>query len=93
MSDKPYEKLFYEVNKISSEQQKTIIKATMKTSSSITLGDIPLDTDDLVISEHLKTGYYISPEQFIEPLKAGDTVLLLKLSDEQYAIIERLVSL
>ncbi len=46
------------------------------------IGDLTLDGDDLLVADHLKG-----------KLKTGDTVLVQRLDDETYAIIERLVEL
>lgn len=95
MSDRPYEKMLNEISRLI-KNQKDIFKGTMKTSTSVSIGDFTLDTDDILIAEHLKTGWYKQngeSMQFIEPIKAGDTVLLVKITEEQYAIIERLVNL
>lgn len=69
---------------------------TMDTQKSCKVNELMLDGDDLIIAEHLKTGYYKQngdTMQFVEPIKANDTVLIVKINNEQYAIIERLVSL
>jgi len=64
-------------------------------------GNLMLEPDDLLIAEHLKTGYHFAVDKqkphlkdkdtFIEPLREGDTVAVLKLDDEKYIILERLV--
>lgn len=53
--------------------------AVMKTATKCDIGDLVLDPDDYLISDRLKG-----------KLKAGDVVLIQKISDEQYAIITRL---
>jgi hypothetical protein len=61
--------------------------------------NLPLDADDLLIADHLKTQYVKDVTlvdnqldvEYIEPLKKGDIVILMKLSDTQYAILERVV--
>jgi hypothetical protein len=61
--------------------------------------NLPLDADDLLIADHLKTRYVKNVTlidgqldvEYIEPLKKGDTVILMKLNDTQYVILERTV--
>lgn len=92
--DSAYEKLLQEISRLV-KSQNIVFKGIMKTSESVKLGGIILDTDDLLISEHLKSGWYTKTGeamQYVEPLKAGDIVLLAKISNEQYAILERLVT-
>ena len=56
--------------------------AIMTSSNSCDIGDLELEHDDLMVADHL-----------LGHLENGDTVLVQKLSDEKYAIIERLVDL
>lgn len=70
--------------------------ATMETNTTCKVNELYLEGDDLLIAEHLKTGYYKQhgdTMELVEPIKANDTVLVIKLNEEQYAIIERLVNL
>lgn len=69
--------------------------------ASCKAGRLILSDDDLLIAEHLKTGYHRAvcaddpskkdESTFIEPLKSGDKVALYRISDELYIILERLV--
>jgi hypothetical protein len=73
-----------------------ILFTTMITNSSCKVNDLLLDSDDLLIAEHLQSGWYIQKGDemlFVNPIKAGDTVIVVKLNDEKYAIIERLVNI
>lgn len=56
--------------------------AEMTGETECDIGDLTLDSDDLLVADHLKG-----------KLKTGDTVLVQRLDDETYAIIERLVEL
>lgn len=68
---------------------------------SCRVGKLVLSGGDLLMAEHLKTGYHfaVSGEEpsrrdkdtFAEPLKGGDTVAVCRVSDERYIILERLV--
>lgn len=90
---------YEKIAKIINQQGKSppsIMITTMDSNSTCKVNDLCLDQDDLLIAEHLKTGYYIrdgDKTKFIEPITANDTVFVIKISDEQYAIIERLVNL
>lgn len=67
---------------------------TMKTKNTCNVNNLPLGEDDIYIAEHLTTGHMMKDGEtykFIRPLAAGDLVLLVKLNDEKYAIVERLV--
>ena len=74
--------------------------AEMTSATSCKVGDLKLDADDLLIAEHI-TDYEIkiSPQsggdtrviKVHSVLKKGDVVLVYRLSDEQYVIIEKLV--
>nr|DAU15111.1 MAG TPA: Protein of unknown function (DUF2577) [Caudoviricetes sp.] len=75
----------------------------MTSAKTCKIGDLKLDADDLLIAEHL-TEYekkidiedksVTSTNTKIKihgKLKKGDLVLVYRLSDEQYVIIEKLV--
>lgn len=76
---------------------------TMESATTCSIGKLKLTGDDLLVAEHLKTGFHKSvnnnmpslqnDDTFVEPLKAGDMVALYRVSDELYIIFERLVSL
>lgn len=73
----------------------------MENAETCRIGKLVLTKGDLLIAEHLKTGYYYNidrdnPETkndstFIKPLKAGDKVAVYRMSDTLYIILERLV--
>lgn len=75
----------------------------MQDSKSCLAGELLLSSEDLLAAEHLITGYHYSvngkdpslknESTFIEPLRKGDYVALLKLNSEKYIILERLVDL
>jgi hypothetical protein len=73
----------------------------MQSATSCKIGKLVLSGSDLMIAEHLKTGYYYAVDNdtpskkdkntFIDPLKKGDKVAVYRISDELYIILERLV--
>ena len=54
--------------------------AEMISEDECSLGDLTLDSDDLLVADHLKG-----------KLEEGDTVLIQRIDDETYVIIERVV--
>lgn len=75
----------------------------MAGESSCRIGKLTLSGGDLLVAEHLKTGYHFAvdggmpskqdKETFAEPLKGGDKVAVYRVSDELYIILERLVEI
>lgn len=73
----------------------------MTGEASCKIGKLMLESGDLLIAEHLKTGYHCAvcgdepsrkdSNTFIEPLRSGDKVAVYRISDECYIILERLV--
>lgn len=73
----------------------------MDSSTTCSIGRLKLNRDDLLIAEHLTTGYHFAvdnstPSQkdkstFAEALQKGDKVAVYRISDELYLILERLV--
>ncbi len=73
----------------------------MTSGTSCRIGKLVLSGSDLLIAEHLKTGYHCAvyddmpskkdKDTFIAPLKGGDKVAACRVSDELYIILERLV--
>lgn len=73
----------------------------MTGESSCKIGRLALSGSDLMIAEHLKTGYHQAvcddapskkdENTFVAPLKSGDKVAVYRISDELYIILERLV--
>ena len=53
-------------------------------------GELELFSEDLIFNQILLTGYSIDESTFIPPVKKGDKVLLLKMSEECYAVIAKL---
>lgn len=67
--------------------------AEMESAETCTVGELTLEKDDVLVAEHLKTGYMKDNDTKIKPLKKGDVVLVQRISEEMYIIIERLVEL
>lgn len=73
----------------------------MDSPESCSIGKLKLSGSDLLIAEHLKTGYHFAvnhdvPSQkdettFAPGLQKGDKVAVYRVSDELYIILERLV--
>ncbi|MCM1184434.1 MAG: DUF2577 domain-containing protein [Roseburia sp.] len=73
----------------------------MTGAASCQIGKLQLSGDDLLIAEHLKTGYHCAvydnepskkdKKTFVEPLRKGDKVAVYRISDELYIVLERLV--
>lgn len=78
-------------------------KGIMQDNTSCLVGELLLAGEDLLVAEHLKTGYHYAVDKdipslkdvntFIPPLKKGDTVAVYRLDDEKYIILGRLVEL
>lgn len=73
----------------------------MDSATAVSIGKLKLSGSDLLIAEHLKTGYHYAVDNntpskrdkttFIGGLKQGDKVAVYRISDELYIILERLV--
>lgn len=73
----------------------------MTGAESCRIGKLQLSGSDLLIAEHLKTGYHCAvcsddpakkdADTFVEPLRDGDKVAVYRVDDERYIILERLV--
>lgn len=73
----------------------------MESADTCAIGKLKLSGSDLLIAEHLKTGYHYAVDNetpskkdkntFIDGLKKGDKVAVYRVSDELYIILERLV--
>lgn len=73
----------------------------MDSATAVSIGKLKLFGSDLLIAEHLKTGYHYAVDNntpskrdkttFISGLKQGDKVAVYRISDELYIILERLV--
>ena len=85
-----YERIIKTMRKNAKEVQPQELQLAIMTSgTTCQKGDLVLDRDDLLIAEHLLTGYIAADESIVPPLRKGDTVLIKRLSDEKYAIVER----
>ena len=78
--DTGYVELIKIIKKIS-KQENIVSLGTMKSPTTVDKGGLILDKEDLYINDKLTN------------LKSGDTVLLLKINEEQYAIVERVSKL
>lgn len=73
----------------------------MDSPTVCSIGKLKLSGSDLLIAEHLKTGYHYAVNNdtpsrkdkttFIGGLQKGDKVAVYRISDELYIILERLV--
>lgn len=90
--DKDYEELIKAIQRLS-KQKPNLLIGTMTGSRSCKVNDLTLGSGDLLCSHHLVTGWLKDSETFISPLHKGEMVLLYKVNDEKYAIVERLVEL
>jgi len=74
---------------------------TMDSATSCSIGKLKLSGSDLLIAEHLTTGYHFAVDNdtpsrkdkntFAGALQKGDKVAVYRVSDELYIILERLV--
>jgi hypothetical protein len=90
MSDKAYEKLIQNIKKINKQEQTTYL-GRMISDTVCDINGLRLDNSDLVYAQHLITGYQ-GVEETIGTLKAGDLVVVLKISSSKFAVIERMVT-
>lgn len=73
----------------------------MDSPTSCSIGKLKLSGSDLLIAQHLKTGYHYAVNNdtpskkdkntFVGALQKGDKVAVYRISDELYIILERLV--
>lgn len=86
------------------DNPETLVIGTMTSSNSCTIGELELDAEDLLVAECLVTGYHKAVNNsnpslknsntFVEPLKKGDTVVLMKLEEQDtYVILSKVVEL
>ena len=98
----PYEEILNTMREQGRKDNTAPIQIGIMTSgSSCKIGKLVLSGDDLLIAEHLKTGYHCAVDNetpskkdkntFVGALKAGDKVAIYLVSDELYIILERLV--
>lgn len=100
--DNPYEEILDIMrNEGKKDNTASIQIGVMTDATSCRIGKLPLSEGDLLIAEHLKTGYHCAvyddtpskkdKNTFVAPLKSGDKVAVYRVSDELYIILERLV--
>lgn len=96
-----YEKILEVIRKMNEKNRPASIeKGVMLSNHSCKIGDLILTREDLLISEHLLTGYFknIDGDQpskkdentFVPPLKEGDIVAVYRFNDEEYMILAKL---
>lgn len=69
--------------------------AVMTGPTSLSIGNLALDHDDLVFSAHLLQPVCVGEhdvEDYLPALAAGDTVAVIQLSDARFWVIEKVVS-
>ncbi|MDF2842466.1 MAG: hypothetical protein K0R00_892 [Herbinix sp.] len=86
-----YEKLANLIKNSGNKSIGNIFKAEMTGTDTCRVNGLILDRDDLLISDILLTGWYKSPTEYIEPLKPGDIVVVVRLDETTFAILERVV--
>lgn len=93
-----YEKIIHMLK--SKDTSKNIFVTEMTSSNSCVVNGLQLDSEDLYIAEHLTAkvvkdvvmnGEHAITVTYTEPLKKGDTVIVAKIDDEKYAVLERVV--
>lgn len=91
----PYEELLKIIRLEGSKNNPASIQiGVMNSSISCSIGELSLSSEDLLIEEHLTTGYYTKKEDktyFVDKLKQGDLVAVYRFSDTKYIIIGKLV--
>ena len=75
-----YEKIVTLMKKTNANKQNVVAVGEMVNSTECKIGELTLDGDDYLIAEHLK-----------DNLNTGDTVVVLRYSEEIYLIMERVV--
>lgn len=106
-SNHAYAELLQIMRKQGSKDNPTTIQlGVMQSPTSVKVGDLLLDADDLYMSYHLVAGYsrklqtpYVSEGGSSKPsvvymdgLKKGDLVAIQRLNDDKYIILDRVVS-
>lgn len=100
--DSPYEEILGIMRSEGKKDNAASIEiGEMTGPESCRIGKLKLSGDDLLIAEHLRTGYHCAvcddapskkdKDTFVGPLRSGDLVAAYKVSDERYIILERLV--
>ena len=89
-----YEKIISVMRKEGAKKNERGVRlAEMTEDFGVKAGELSLEKDDLVFAEHLITGYKDKDGNSIRPVGKGDSVLIKRLSDEKYAVIERVISI
>ncbi len=104
--DKDYAELLKIMRRQGSKDNPVLLElGEMTDQNTCMVGELELDEDDLLVAEPLITGYHKAVNNnnpslkndntFIEPLKKGDEVVLLKIEgdDDVYVILCKVVSL
>lgn len=99
----PYEEILNTMREQGKKDNTAPIQiGVMESATTCAIGALKLSGSDLLIAEHLKTGYHYAVDNatpskkdkntFIGALKKGDKVAVYRVSDELYIILERLKS-
>lgn len=75
------------------DNEKGVRLAEVGDNLSVTSGGLTLEKDDLLFASHLISGYLDQNGQPVEPLKKGEAVLIKRLNDDKYAVIERVIDI
>ena len=98
-----YEQLIQTMREEGSKNNPSSIQlGEMESATTCSIGKLILSGSDLLVAEHLKTGYHKSvskedpkkkdDDTFVNGLSKGDKVAVYRISDELYIILEKLVS-
>ena len=97
--DKDYAKLLKIMRRQGGKDNPVLLElGEMTSKNTCMVGELELDADDLLVAEPLITGYHKAVNNkntFVDPLKKGDEVVLLKIEgeDDTYVILCKVVSL
>ena len=87
-----YEKLQRQMRKQGQHDAETgVRRGKMGQDLSCQVGALVLEKEDLLFAQQLLTGYTDQDGAAVPPLAAGDTVLVKRLSDTDYAVLCKLV--
>lgn len=99
-----YEKLLNIIQGESKKHNSESLKVgKMRSATTCEVGGLVLEKEDLYIADHLinppcievnisiDNGIITDKSKYMKPLKAGDLVVLYRLSDEKYLLLERVV--
>lgn len=85
-----YERLIKFMRAQEGQKAAQLKTGTITKGLGVKSGELELLRDDLLFSEQLLTGYMESEETFAPPVKKGDKVLLVRLSEEKYVVVAKL---